>query len=195
VAYRGGWFGGVQPPPPENPKALKNRAKLNPIWKLLKIIEFRRPTPQDVWNKGSKILKLPNCFTLAMTNKLVVIINSLNPLNAEINPTCHLLALLGPHHILHISRKRVKVPKSKKILLYEMKFLVPNYSCIRNPWLRGQRPQIPFLSVHCPQLNLLNPHPNKIPGYATGTRVRCLLGEGVSLLHRNISTLLELQCM
>ena len=30
--------------------------------------------------KGSKILKLPpvrNCFTLAMTNKLVVIINSL----------------------------------------------------------------------------------------------------------------------
>jgi len=45
---------------------------------------------------GSKFLKLPpvrNCFTLAMTNKLVVIINSL------------------------------KVPK---ILLYEMKFLVPN---------------------------------------------------------------------
>jgi hypothetical protein len=38
------------------------------------------PTPQDVWKKGSKILKLPlvhNCFTLAMTNKLVAIINSL----------------------------------------------------------------------------------------------------------------------
>ena len=48
--------------------------------------------------KGSKILKLPpfrNCFTLAMTNKLVVIINSL------------------------------KVPKIRKILLYEMKFLEP----------------------------------------------------------------------
>ena len=38
-----------------------------------------------------------------MTNKLVVIINSL------------------------------KVPKIKKILLYEMKFLVPNYSCLQNP--------------------------------------------------------------
>jgi len=31
----------------------------------------------------------------------------LNPLNAELNPTCQLLALLGAHHILHISRIRV----------------------------------------------------------------------------------------
>ena len=31
-----------------------------------------------------------------------------NPLNAELNPTCHLLALLGTHPILHISRIRVK---------------------------------------------------------------------------------------
>ena len=28
-----------------------------------------------------------------------------------------------------------------------MKFLVPNYSCLQNPWLGGYRPQIPFLSV------------------------------------------------
>jgi hypothetical protein len=32
----------------------------------------------------------------------------LNPLNAELNPICHLLALLGAHHILHVSRIRVK---------------------------------------------------------------------------------------
>ena len=31
-----------------------------------------------------------------------------NPLNAELNPICHLLAFLGAHHILHISRIRVK---------------------------------------------------------------------------------------
>jgi len=64
---------------------------------LLKTAEFRRPTPQDVRKKGSKILELPsvrNCFTLAMTNKLAVIINSL------------------------------KAPIIKKTLLYEMKFLV-----------------------------------------------------------------------
>ena len=76
-----------------------------------------------------------------MTNKLVVIINSL------------------------------KVPKIKKILLYEMKFLVPNYSCFQNPWLGGYCPRIPVLCVLCPQLNLLNPPPNKIPGYATVIQV------------------------
>jgi hypothetical protein len=32
----------------------------------------------------------------------------LNPLNAQLNPICHLLAFLGAHHILHISRLRVK---------------------------------------------------------------------------------------
>ena len=30
-----------------------------------------------------------------------------NPLNAELNPICHLLALLGVHHFLHVSRIRV----------------------------------------------------------------------------------------
>ena len=63
-----------------------------------------------------------------MTNKLVVIISSL------------------------------KVPKMKKIILYEIKFLVPNYSCLQNPWLGGYCPQIPVL---CPQLNLLNPRPEQ----------------------------------
>jgi len=32
-----------------------------------------------------------------------------NPLNAEINPICHLLALLGAHHILHVSGLRVNI--------------------------------------------------------------------------------------
>jgi len=32
----------------------------------------------------------------------------INPLNAELNPICHLLALLGAHHILHVSSVRVK---------------------------------------------------------------------------------------
>ena len=49
-----------------------------------------------------------------MTNKLVVIKNSL------------------------------KVPKIKKPLLYEMEFLVQNYSCLQNPSLVGYRPQTHF---------------------------------------------------
>jgi hypothetical protein len=32
-----------------------------------------------------------------------------NPLNADLNPICHLLALLGSHHIFHVSRIRVNV--------------------------------------------------------------------------------------
>jgi len=32
----------------------------------------------------------------------------LNRLNAELNPICHLLALLRAHHIFHVSRIRVK---------------------------------------------------------------------------------------
>ena len=64
-----------------------------------------------------------------MTNKLVVIINSL------------------------------KVPKIQKILLYEMKFLIASYSCLQNPSLGGYRPQIPVLPVLCPKLNLLETPP------------------------------------
>jgi hypothetical protein len=33
----------------------------------------------------------------------------INPLNAELNPICYLLALLGAHHILDVSRIRVKM--------------------------------------------------------------------------------------
>jgi len=32
----------------------------------------------------------------------------INPFNAKLNPICHLLALLGAHHFLHVSRIRVK---------------------------------------------------------------------------------------
>ena len=65
-----------------------------------------------------------------MTNKLVVIINSL------------------------------KVPKIKKMLLYEIKFLVPNYSCLHNPWLGGYRSQIPVL---CPLSSTEFVEPTPIP--------------------------------
>jgi len=33
---------------------------------------------------------------------------NVNPLNAELNPICYLLALLGAHHFLHVGRIRVK---------------------------------------------------------------------------------------
>ena len=50
---------GVQPPPPKFRRPSKIVPNSTRLWKLLKIAEFRMPTPQDVRKKGSKILKLP----------------------------------------------------------------------------------------------------------------------------------------
>jgi len=41
---------------------------------------------------------------------------SSNPLNSELNPICHLLLLLGAHHILHVSR--IRVNKIKQNIMY-----------------------------------------------------------------------------
>jgi len=43
--------------------------------------------------------------------------NSINPSNAELNPICHLLALLGADHIFHVSGLRVN-PVYLKLLIY-----------------------------------------------------------------------------
>jgi len=42
---------------------------------------------------------------------------SINPLNAELNPTCYLLALLA-HHFLHVSRIRVKSLTLRLVMSY-----------------------------------------------------------------------------
>jgi hypothetical protein len=48
-----------------------------------------------------------------------------NPLKSELNSICHLLALLGNHHILHISRIRVNLdcmrPFTYQLSLYKAK--------------------------------------------------------------------------
>ena len=41
--------------------------------------------------------------------KLCLISQQFNPLNAELNPICYLLALLGAHHFLYVSRIKVKI--------------------------------------------------------------------------------------
>jgi len=43
-----------------------------------------------------------------------VSMTAINPLNAELNPICCLLALLGAHNFLHVSRIRVKLPQNLK---------------------------------------------------------------------------------
>ena len=41
-----------------------------------------------------------------------------NPLNPELNPICSLLALLGAHHFLHVSRIRVKLLTFRRLMSY-----------------------------------------------------------------------------
>jgi hypothetical protein len=43
----------------------------------------------------------------------------INPLNAELNPICYLLALLaGAHHFLHVSKIRVKLLTLRLLMSY-----------------------------------------------------------------------------
>jgi len=45
--------------------------------------------------------------TFEFLGYLIFIDSKINPLNAELNPICYLLALLGAHQFLHVSRIRV----------------------------------------------------------------------------------------
>ena len=42
----------------------------------------------------------------------------INPLNPELNPICYLLALLGAHQFLHVSRIRVKLLTFRLLVSY-----------------------------------------------------------------------------
>jgi len=59
----------------------------------------------------------------------------LNPLNAELNPICHLLALLA-HHIFHVSGLRVKVRAQSVFDIYLVLFarLSIMYRCTSFVW-------------------------------------------------------------
>ena len=51
----------------------------------------------------------------AMGGKITV---KFNPLNPELNPICYLLALLGAHHFLHVSRIRFKLLTLRLLMSY-----------------------------------------------------------------------------
>jgi hypothetical protein len=77
-----------------------------------------------------------------------------NPLNAKLNPICHLLALLVAHHILHVSSIRVK------FCVYP--YLLLTYSMEQSPWEANRfsasqeiscflwSPKVHYRSYKCP---------------------------------------------
>jgi len=50
--------------------------------------------------------------------QLKIISQSINPLNPKLNPICYLLALLGAHHFLHVSRIRDKLLTFRLLMSY-----------------------------------------------------------------------------
>ena len=131
VAYRGARGGGVQSPP--------------------KFRSFDKAEPNSQF-RGKYILN--NLTRIRLS--LIFWVVSWKALPAS----------YGPHSGIFFSLqgmtwRKHKVPKIKKMLPYEMKFLVPNYSCLQNPCIGGYHPQIPVLSFLCSQLNLLNPSPEQ----------------------------------
>jgi len=58
--------------------------------------------------RETKTRVIENCMDLRIAFKDCVF-KIINHLNAELNPTCDLLALLGAHHIFHVSGIRVNL--------------------------------------------------------------------------------------
>ena len=61
----------------------------------------------------------------------------INPLNAELIPVCYLLALLGAHHFLHVSRIRVKLLTIRLLMsyIYDISNLRVNSALNGGEWL------------------------------------------------------------
>jgi len=55
------------------------------------------------------VIQIHSMCNVRQTLRIEVSISGLNPLKPELNPICYLLALLGAHHFLHVSRIRVKL--------------------------------------------------------------------------------------
>ena len=73
------------------------------------------------------IIKIPNIIILMLDGiGRLKMLSVFNPLNPELNPICYLLALLGAHHFLHVSRIRVKLLTFRRLM---------SYICVEHPFL------------------------------------------------------------
>ena len=68
--------------------------------KLLTVLQFNTPCGSCQKKSGKYLLR------------------NINPLKPELNPICYLLALLGAHHFLHVSRIRVKLLTFRRLMSY-----------------------------------------------------------------------------
>ena len=84
--------------------------------------------PRCHWDRQNLCIHFIFSFMLFMSsstlcygfhrNRKHVRVDIINPLNPELNPTCYLLALLGAHHFLHVSRIRVRLLTFRLLMSY-----------------------------------------------------------------------------
>ena len=63
----------------------------------------------ELTDTGLWLLTAPSEMSAAQSWQNIILKTDSNPLNAESNPICHLPALVGAQHIVHVSRVRVNV--------------------------------------------------------------------------------------
>ena len=80
------------------------------------LLKFRMMKKQKNWVTGMFAQQMATFYITVVSMHMIVVLSpallfpyqNFNPLNAELNPICYLLALLRAHHFLHVSRIRVK---------------------------------------------------------------------------------------
>ena len=85
----------------------KNTSYWNtPAWE-----QHRKKVRAVWWNFGRINSEIFSCFSILVHDIMAYEENPeiLNPLNAELNPTCHLLTLFVAHNIFHVSRLGVNI--------------------------------------------------------------------------------------
>jgi len=92
----------------------------SPSWEA-NIPTASQEIPRIIWNLKvhySLHSSSPPILTLSQINPLYALLLFLNPLNPELNPMCCLLALLGAHHFLYVSRIRDKSLTFRRLMSY-----------------------------------------------------------------------------
>ena len=90
---------------------------------------------------------------------------TINPLNAELNPICHLLALLGAHHILYVSKIRDNICAK----IYSVENIKMKMRCkMKRIWMKYKLfVATTFRSRPCSSVGLAT----ELPGWKFGGRI------------------------
>ena len=97
---------------------IRNRTRDLPVCSAVpQPTEPPRAPKQKLQVTGNPKIAHPEYTSLRVLNLSVKKVK-INPLNPELNPICYLLALLGAHHFLHVSRIRVKSLTFRRLMSY-----------------------------------------------------------------------------